>query len=354
MLEKNNIENKTEKNNTIIKAYDFMRVILTLFIFVYHYFVHTSSITNKTNSLFLTFEFSTAPTICFFIMSGALLYNRYKKDLDVKKFYKKRFLNVLLPYYIVYLYQYIKTAIALHTPFFVEGSKFKILLFIFALDGYMNKYFSTYHMNTGEWFLGILVLFYIIYPILVKLLDKIGRAFVVFIYIIFIIRLFFPFEYAIKDFVFCLTAFTTGMFISKYDYLNMKKYGYINLFLLVILVLRFSGGISNMNQFFYISIYSVMMYLLIYNLGNMILKNEKNKILNSIFAFLSSISYEFFLIHHIIILKLVNRINKEKFIANFNYRMLFFFTIILISIAIAYILKKIVKIIINIFEKRGV
>ena len=97
-----------------------------------------------------------------------------------------------------------------------------------------------------------------------------------------------------------------------------------------------------------------MMYLLIYNLGNMILKNEKNKILNSIFAFLSSISYEFFLIHHIIILKLVNRINKDKFIANYNYRMLFFLTIILISIAIAYILKKIVKIIINIFKKRGV
>ena len=354
MLENNNIENKTINNNKIIKAYDFMRVILTFFIFVYHYFVHTSSITNDTNSLFLTFEFSTAPTICFFIMSGALLYNRYKKDLDVKIFYKKRFLNVLLPYYIVYLYQYIKTAITLHTPFFVEGSKFKILLFIFALDGYMNKYFSTYHMNTGEWFLGILVIFYIIYPILVKLLDKFGRAFVVFIYIIFIIRLFFSFEYAIKDFVFCLTAFTTGMFISKYDYLNMKKSGYINLFLLAILVLKFNGGISNMNQFFYIFIYSVMMYLLIYNLGNMILKNDKNKFLNSIFAYLSSISYEFFLVHHIIILKLVNRINKEMFISDYYYRFLYFIFMIFLSLALGFILKKIIKIIINIFKKRGV
>lgn len=346
------MENKIIKDNTKIKAYDFMRVILTFFIFVYHYFVHTSSITNETNSLFLTFEFSTAPTICFFIMSGALLYNRYKKDLDVKRFYKKRFLNVLFPYYIVYLYQYIKTAITLHTPFFVEGSKFKILLFIFALDGYMNKYFSTYHMNTGEWFLGILVIFYMIYPILVKLLDKFGRAFVVFIYILFIIRLFFPFEYAIKDFVFCLTAFTTGMFISKYDYLNMKKSGYINLFLLAILVLRFNGGITNMNQFIYIFIYSVMMYLLIYNLGNMILKNDKNKYVNIAFSNLSSVSYEFFLIHHIIILKIVNRIDKEKFIADINYRLLYFFVMIFITLALGFILKKIIKIIINIFEKK--
>ena len=348
------MENKIIKDNTKIKAYDFMRVILTFFIFVYHYFIHTSSITNDAHSLFLTFEFSTAPTICFFIMSGALLYNRYKKDLDIKYFYKKRFVNVLLPYYIVYLYQYIKTAITLHTPFFVEGSKFKILLFIFALDGYMNKYFSTYHMNTGEWFLGILVIFYMIYPILVKLLDKFGRAFVAFIYILFIIRLFFPFEYAIKDFVFCLTAFTTGMFISKYDYLNMKKSGYINLFLLAILVLKFNGGIGNMNQFFYIFIYSVMMYLLIYNIGNMILKNDKNKYVNIAFANLSSVSYEFFLIHHIIILKLVNRTDKDKFIADINYRLLYFFAMIFITLAIGFILKKIIKIIINIFEKRGI
>ena len=349
MIENNIIENNILDNK--IKAYDFMRVILTFFIFLYHYFIHTSSITNDTNSLFLTFEFSTAPTICFFIMSGALLYNRYKKDLDIKYFYKKRFVNVLLPYYIVYFYQYIKTAITLHTPFFVEGSKFKILLFIFALDGYMNKYFSTYHMNTGEWFLGILVIFYIIYPILVKLLDKFGRAFVVFIYIMFIIRLLFPFEYAIKDFVFCLTAFTTGMFISKYDYLNMKKSGYINLFLLAILVLRFNGGITNMNQFLYIFIFSMIMYLLIYNFGNMFLKNNKNKLVNNTFSILSSISYEFFLIHHIIILKLVNKINPDKFISNIYYRLVYFIAMISITLTLTIILKKLTKIIINVFKK---
>ena len=343
------IEEKTK-----IKAYDFMRVVLTFFIFLYHYFIHTSSITNDTHSLFLTFEFSTAPTICFFMMSGALLYNRYKKDLDIKKFYEKRFSNVLLPYYIVYIYQYIKTAITLRTPFFVEGSKFKILLFIFALDGYMNKYFSTYHMNTGEWFLGILVIFYIIYPILVKLLDKLGRAFVVFIYIIFIIRLFFPFEYAIKDFIFCLTAFTAGMFISKYDILNMKKSGYVSLTLLVILILRFNGAITNMNQFLYIFIYSVIMYLFLYSLGNIILKNNKNKLVNDIFIFFSSISYEFFLIHHIVILKMINRINQEKFISNYNYRILYFLLIIIITTALAIVLEKIVKIIINLLRKRGI
>ena len=338
----------------IIEAYNFMRVVLTFFIFLYHYFVHTSSVTNDTHSLFLTFEFSTAPTICFFIMSGALLYNRYKKDLNIKSFYEKRFLHVLLPYYIVYLYQYIKTAIALHTPFFVEGSKFKILLFIFALDGYMNKYFSTYHMNTGEWFLGILVILYILYPILVKLLDKFGRAYVVFIYLIFIIRLFFPFDYAIKDFVFCLTAFSTGMFISKYDYLNMKKSSYINFLLLCILVLRFNGGIRNMNQFLYILLYSVMGYILIYNFGNMFLKNNQNKLVKNTFTFLSSISYEFFLLHHIIILRLVNKINAEKFISNYYYRLIYFFVMIIIIIALAYILHKIVKIIINTFYKRGI
>lgn len=337
----------------IIEAYNFMRVVLTFCIFLYHYFVHTSNITGDTNSIFLTFEFSTAPTICFFIMSGALLYNRYKKDLDLKKFYIKRFTNVLLPYYIVYLYQYIKTAISLHTPFFVEGSKFKILLFIFALDGYMNKYFSTYHMNTGEWFLGILIMFYLLYPILVKILDRFGRAFVVFIYILFIIRLFFPFQYAIKDFIFCLTAFTTGMFISKYDYLNMKKSGYINLFILAILVLRFNGGITNMNEFLYIFIYSVMMYLLIFNLGNMFLKGNNNKIINKLFTILSSISYEFFLLHHIIILRFINRINEYRFKTNSYYRFMYFISMILVTIVLAYLLKKLVKAIIKVFEKRG-
>lgn len=337
----------------IIQAYNFMRVVLTFCIFLYHYFIHTSNITGDNNSIFLTFEFSTAPTICFFIMSGALLYNRYKKDLDLKSFYLKRFTNVLLPYYIVYLYQYVKTAITLHTPFFIEGNKLKILLFIFALDGYMNKYFSTYHMNTGEWFLGLLIILYLIYPILVKLLDKFGRAFVVFIYIVFIIRLFFPFQYAIKDFVFCLTAFTTGMFISKYDYLNMKKSGYINLFILAVLVLRFNGGITNMNQFLYIFIYSVMMYLLIFNLGNMFLKGNNNKILNKSFSFLSSISYEFFLIHHILILKLLSRINEDKFRTDANYRLLYFSLMIFATIVLAYLLTKFVKAIIKVFIKRG-
>ena len=329
----------------IIESYNFIRVILTFFIFIYHFFIHINNYEANT-SFFTTFEFSTAPTVCFFILSGALLYNRYKKDMDIKSFYIKRFKNVLIPYYIVYLYQYIKTSSLLHTPFFVEGSKFKVLLFIFALDGYLNKYFTTYHMNTGEWFLGILVILYIIYPLIVKLLDKYGRAFIVFVYIIFAIRLLLPFQYGIKDFVFCFTSFFTGMAISKYDFLHMKRSGNISLLVLFLMILKGNGALSIMSDFLYIFLLSIVLFIVLYYIGNMIYRDVKNKPIKNIMNFLSSVSYEFFLVHHIILFKVFDKYGDK----NLKQIVLFFIAFIY-SLLIAVILKKLVNIIYIVINK---
>ena len=100
----------------------------------------------------------------FFIVSGASLMHVYSEKLEVAKFYAKRFWAIYPMFWIAYL-------LAFLFEFYRRGGldlrhpKGRFLLTVFGMDGYLGFFWENYYL-LGEWFLGCLILLYLLFPLL--------------------------------------------------------------------------------------------------------------------------------------------------------------------------------------------
>ena len=158
--------NKVKKKLTGII---FTRACCSLGIIINHYFAHSNGnfkfLYNTANSSF-GFMFVTT----FFCISGAVLYYNYPKIKSIKKFYYKRWKSIFPSFYICFLIFYIKNVIYFRKLFY-NGHWSKLFISIIGLDGYLKFRIKTYYL-IGEWFLGAIIIFYIIYPLLSIIIAK--------------------------------------------------------------------------------------------------------------------------------------------------------------------------------------
>lgn len=103
----------------------------------------------------------------FFIISGAALMYVYQDRLDIKKFYKKRFLSIYPMFWIAYIFAFL---FLFYTNKSVPGGgspKINFIFTVLGLDGMLAAYIPTFYI-LGEWFLGTIILMYILFPLLRK------------------------------------------------------------------------------------------------------------------------------------------------------------------------------------------
>ena len=150
----------------------FTRACSCLGIIIYHYFAHANgnyiSYFRTANSniglLFVTI---------FFCISGTVHYYNYPKIFSIKIYYYKKWKYILFPYYICNIYLFILFSLV-SKKFIYKGPWNKIILNLFGLDGYLRY---SYKLNVynfagiGEWFLGALIIIYILYPLLALLMN---------------------------------------------------------------------------------------------------------------------------------------------------------------------------------------
>ena len=97
-----------------------------------------------------------------------------RKAWDVKAFYKRRFTKLLIPYYIVELFALI-AAFSIKREwiyYFPDVSKARIVFNILGMDGYFEQYFPTFCLHVGEWFLGALIMLYALFPLFRFCIEK--------------------------------------------------------------------------------------------------------------------------------------------------------------------------------------
>lgn len=109
------------------------------------------------NAVILRFIYTIAkPAVPIFIFISAVsLFYTYKDSINIKEFYKKRLLNLVLPY-IICSFLYI---IVFHKK--VDN------LFIGLINGNIS-----YHL----WYIGTIIRIYIIFPVVLFLLNKLAKA----------------------------------------------------------------------------------------------------------------------------------------------------------------------------------
>lgn len=100
----------------------------------------------------------------FFIVSGASLMYVYRERFKIGEYLKKRFWGIYPMFWIAF-------AIVLLLRFYInrefvfECPKWAIIYTILGIDGYVNWLTPTFYM-VGEWFLGCIILIYLLFPIL--------------------------------------------------------------------------------------------------------------------------------------------------------------------------------------------
>ena len=157
----------------------------------------------------------------FFILSGVSLMYTYEGKLDLKRFIKKRFLGIFPMYYIAWLTAFLYLFYK-NRGFIDTRAHWKIIYTVFGMDGYFNWLDQTFYL-LGEWFLGCLLLLYVLFPILKWGIEKHPYITGVFIIIMYFggIHIYHGKIPSGNFFLFRVPEFAFGMYFVKYK----KKVG---------------------------------------------------------------------------------------------------------------------------------
>lgn len=309
---------------------DFIRAIATFLIVLAHY-----------NAIFVYNVYPPAPeksvislNLCnvfvggmgvslFLIISGASLMYVYGEKLEVCKFYKKRFLNIYpmfwIAYLIVFLYNFYKNGCI------PQGIPMKNMIFsILGIDMWVTNFSVPNFGIVAEWFLGLIIIIYIIFPLLRWLINK------------------YPVALGIGAVVMCIISINTvnksvtlfarlpefllGMYFIKYKLYKKVNYKWaIPAALVLVLNTILKPGFNNMLQVIYtgISTFIVLVWI-----SNFIKANW----IKSICRTISKYSYACFIIHHTVIYKIIPNVNLNT-ISHAQSYLLFGYVCIMVCVA---------------------
>jgi peptidoglycan/LPS O-acetylase OafA/YrhL len=166
---------------------------------------------------------------------------------------------------------------------------------------------KTIYLSIGEWFLGALVIIYFFYPIL---LYGFKNLFIQTLLIdIFLVSFFFHgnfFKMEEKNLIICTSLFFLGMIIIKYIDINNILIFIISFFIMII---YYFVNIPIQKRFLIDVFYSPFFFFFLFWIGKIIMKI---KILKKIFTKISQISYQMFLLQHIVIYNVLHYFPKAS------------------------------------------
>lgn len=152
---------------------DFIRALSVIFIIIFHFNCHLRFERVITKGIFPIISehyFSTVGVSLFIIISGAALMYTYQDKLIMKDFVVKRFFSIYpifwTAYVLAFLYKFYINRVITGVP------KWRFIFTVFGVDGYLSIHNIPNFYIVGEWFLGFIILFYLIFPFLRKYTIK--------------------------------------------------------------------------------------------------------------------------------------------------------------------------------------
>ena len=305
-----------------IRYFDLLRCTCFCFIIFYHllFQLYLSGIcpVERLNPLFSNsnMHLATLGVAVFFMLSGASLSYTAKENFSLAKYYKKRFLEKYTDcywivtlnayYHTMYINEVVKLSETLYLLFqshsvhniFPEGiPAWRIVFTFLGMDSWVSMHgISTFSLTIGEWFLGCLILLYLIFPLLRFFMIKNEKFFFIIATGIYLIVLFhYDFSVPIHmNFFLKGYEFVIGMMIGYYHEKFNPKWIFLSLPVVIFFVLcPFALPISTGLK---ITILAVAFWISAACLEP-VLEKGNGRFLRTI----SNYSYEVFLVHHIII-----------------------------------------------------
>lgn len=294
------------RNNRIIEL-DYIRVLATFIVFLYHFDAVCSSegwpsLFNVLNS---NVNWGNVAVSIFFLLSGiCLMAENADRSFSLTSYYRKRILRIYPMFYLVWGFCYVRTALAKQS-FIYLGNGSAFILTIIGLDGYFYYKVPTYYF-IGEWFLGALVILYIMFPVLRLLVaHKLPMSIFTIFIILMVINAFNSPAFIIlpnRNIATCLLSFWAGMILYKYLKAIKAASKILSPFsiALTVIIIYFGRTIgayaSELEAFFLlIALFSTISLI------------HRSQTLDERVLLLSDFSYPVFLVHHITINEITTR-----------------------------------------------
>lgn len=255
----------------------------------------------------------------FLIISGAALMHVYGNGLKLKKFYIKRFKSLYpmfwIAYSVAFLYMYVYKGNWATT----QVPKQNLILTFLGMDGYLADIIPTFYL-VGEWFLGFIVIFYIVFPVLRFLIEKKPVLLAIGAVVIYCALVWISGRYTMhmdpsKNLFVRLPELLFGMYFIKYiKKVNLPVAGISLAVLIVNQIIKPSWNEYVQTTYIGIAAFLVLVYISQY------VKSEK---VHAVCAWISKYSYAIFLTHHIIIYTLVTGFNVLEMSHSESYLIFF-------------------------------
>lgn len=334
--------------------FDLIRAVSTVWIVLFHYSYSFVQYAVGGRHIYLMMHangtWGALYVSLFFMLSGASLYYNWQDRLtsfsgkgSVLEFYKKRWLAIFPLFYITWFLFYMMNVISFNWLWNWGGRYYKLILTFLGIDGYF-MYKDMNYYTVGEWFLGAIIMLYILYPLLQWCMKKIPVISTVVIAGLFglntgrrLIPALAPYNAWVEisdniNLITCLFSFWIGMLLVSGGRRIINKASFAICFIAAVLIMAVPLPVSTL----IVTPVLAVCYYVVLSFVSIWLDGKRGKwnldIYDRITRFFSKYSFAIFLVHHNIIQKMMSLFIGKEFTYFFS---IVYFLLILGIISIA-------------------
>ena len=344
--------------------FDLIRAVSTVWIVLFHYsytfvqygvggeHIYVMAHANGTwGALFVSL---------FFMLSGASLYYNWGDRMKsitgrggVLEFYKKRWLAIFPMFYIAWLICYLINVISFDRLWGWGGSCYKLILTFFGVDGYF-MYRGLNYYTVGEWFLGAIIMLYVLYPLLQWCMRRIPVPSTVVIVLLFglnvargMIPAFAGYNAWVQisdniNLITCLLSFWMGMLLIRADRRLTHPAIVIPAVIAGIVIMTIPLPVSTL---ILSPILAVCFYITLLSISVM-LDGQRDRLrlrgYDAIVKFFSRYSFAIFLVHHVVLQDMMSLFTGREF--TYTLSILYFLVCLVVISCLAVILSRVTDI----------
>lgn len=279
-----------------------------ILIVTYHFYCHFAE--NNiigTDTIFSSGKWGMIGVALFFMISGGALMYNYQENLDIKKYAVKRFVGIYPMFWITYV------ALYLFMFYEIKGnitglSPFRLIFSFFAMDGYLSCYTPTIYL-IGEWFLGCIVLIYVLFPLLRTLVNTYPRITLWGATILnFAVLTFYKngIMEINKNLIVASYSFLLGMYVIR---IKQFKGWHAVIGAIIAVICYMLPAVHYNQQTMFANIAAYALFVPLAYLGQRL----TNEIVQKIFNIIAKYSYAIFLVHHYLIMKTLSTFQNQTY-----------------------------------------
>ena len=282
----------------------------------------------------------------FLIISGAALTLTYRRPINLKRFYWKRFRSIYPMFWTAWVLGTLAFFLATNGRLPNAAPAKSFILTVLGIDGLAQAfYFHTMYL-LGEWFLGFILLYYLVFPVLLWAIDRFPVVtgvvlLVVYVATIVIMSRYFP-GYPSAA---VLTTRLPELAFGSYVVLYIRRTHWATVLPAAAVLAASAMFPGRIPEDVGTTIVGISVFLILVMAGRYVAIQP----VRALVSLIATYSYPIFLVHHVVIEQVLKKIDVAGFSRLQCYMLLAAECVIIFALSVALV--KVTDAVINFFTK---